>query len=482
MTTTPQSPVLQAIEALKKGERRQAASLLRQELQSSTPTGDRWRSISKLAAQIGEIEIAIDASRRSVSPTTLDRLLDHWAILSTYGRSDEALEEVARLPDSAREHPSVLHFRGTIATERGRFEEAEELFRRALSKNGETPATWFALSMIKTFAPGDQDIAAMEKLADGVVGKTPEAQARFHYALGKARDDCGDLDRAFSAYERGAAIRGSLHSFDAAAAGSATDRMISENPLDAFSRLKPSKASDQRSIFVTGLPRTGTTLVEQILTSHSHVVDGAEVNLFRPALIPTLDYSMTGALAYQQRSASDDPWGDIAADYFSFVDMRFRSPGRIVDKSLGQTILIGLLLHSLPEAHLVWLQRDAQDAALSCFRTYFTGSVPWSWSWSDIASHFRSEERLIGHWLALFPGRILVVPYEELVKEPRQWSAKIQRHVGLAEEEIADFHLKNRTVTTASVRQVREPVSTSRIGQARAYASHMEDFRRIYEG
>lgn len=480
--TEPVPPLLRAVDALKAGDRQSAAALLEEELRSGRPAGDRWRTVSRMAAEIGEINIAIEAARRSLQPTTLNRFLYYWGTLANYGRSAEAIEQIERLAEPIREHPAILHFRGTIAGEQGRFLEAEELFRRALAQNPDALETWFALAMIKTFELGDPDLDRMVLMSGRLDSAPPEARARLLYALGKAWDDCGEFHRAFECFKEGAAIRRKGESYDAPAARAAADRTIRAYTRERMGKLHPSQVHEQRSIFVTGLPRSGTTLVQQILSAHSQVSGGDEVNLFKPALIPTIDFSFDGALAYQGRAASDDPWGDVARDYAHFIGMRFRVPGLVIDKTVGQSSLIGLLLHSLPNARIVWLRRNAEDNALSCFRTYFTAPTPWSWSPEEIANHFRIEDRLFEHWRGIFGDRILVVPYESLVREPAGWIKTIAAHVGLAVEVgMERFHESERTVRTASVKQVRSPVSSDRIGTAGRYSQFIEPFRVAYQ-
>lgn len=486
MNSAPQSLILQAIDALKIGERRRACALLTEELRIGPASGDRWRSVVMLAAQIGEIDVALEASRRAAStaPQTIERLLNYWGDLAKYGRSAEAIAIVEGLPVSVRDHPAILHFRGVIAGENGDFEQAEKLYRRALAKAPMAPQTWFALTMIKKFSAGDPDLAAMERLVGQFDRTDPAIQARFLYGLGKAWDDIGEVERAYGYYAQGAALRRQAERHDAVALERQADGLIRDFTPEAVKRLTPSLASEQRSIFVNGLPRSGTTLVEQILTSHSKVVDGGEVNLLHPALIPTVDYSFSGALAYQGREAGNsDPWGDIARDYRRLIDMRFRFPGLVVDKTLGQSVLMGLLLHSQPQAKILWMRRNPDDVALSCFKTFFTATTPWSWSFADIGRHFRVEDRLFEHWTRQFGDRILVVPYEELAQHPATWIPKILTHVGLDEEpQVHRFHETRRGVRTASVQQVRSPISTNRIGLAERYAQQMKPFRDAYYG
>jgi tetratricopeptide (TPR) repeat protein len=478
-----QSRVLDAIEALRRGDRDGAASLLERELRHGPPTGERWRSVSRLAAQIGETEIAIEAARRysRTAPPSLDRLLQYWSELGQYGRTAEARAELGRLSENVRRQPNVLHLLGTLAGQEGRFGEAEQLYREALAQTPMLPQTWFALAMIKTFTPDDPDLTVMEGLRPAIERAEPSIRARFLYGLAKAWHDCRDFDRAFALYSEGAALRKREQSWDLGTMERFAEALIRDFTPERMSRLTPS-GNPRRALFVNGLPRSGTTLVEQILVSHSDVADGGEVNLLRAALIPTGDYSFDGALNYERAMAGRaDPWGTIADAYFRLLQMRFRTPGQVIDKTLGHSHFMGLLMHALPGARVVWMRRDPEDTALSCFRTYFTSGVPWSWSLEDIGFFFRLEDRLHAHWASLFPDRILTVDYQELVADPASWIPRIADHCGLeVEPQMFESHRTERGVTTASVQQVRSPITTARIGLSAGYAAHLEPFRRAY--
>jgi tetratricopeptide (TPR) repeat protein len=486
MAQSSSSRVLSAIEALQAGERRRAQHLLEAELREGPPSGERWRSVSRLASEIGEIDMAIEASRRHsrTEPISLERMLGHWGVLAALGRTDDALAEAERAPAAVSDHPMLLHFLGTVACQLGDFAKAEELYRRAIAKTPYIPQTWFALAMIKRFTPGDPDLAAMEAILPTLAGSDSELQARFYYGLAKAWHDCGEPDRAFALYAKGAALRQQTEKFDADGLEAYAGGLIRDFTREAMTKLTPPRFSDNRALFVNGLPRSGTTLVEQILASHSQVSDGGEINLIKPALIPAVDRSWAGALAYQARDDSGDPWGAVAEDYLRMIGMRFPgTSGLIVDKTLTQSHMMGLLLHALPEAKVLWLRRDPQDVALSCFRNFFTSAIPWSWSFVDIGRFFHIEDRLYTHWQNEFPDRILTVPYEQLARDPETWIARILGHVGLAmEPQVLRFHETKRSVRTASVQQVRAPISTDRIGLSDAYARHMDDFFAAYRG
>lgn len=475
----PQKPFFtQALEALKGGDRRGAAALLARELREGNTAQSNLPAVAQLAVHIGEIELAIDASERQ-SPKSLEALLGYWAILGNFGRSAMALADIERQPVSIREQPSVLHVRGNLLNQLGRPGEAEEFFRRALAKAPAAMQTWFTLAMIKTFAPGDPDLAAMERL-EQIHGAPADARASLFYGLGKAWEDCGDADRAFEYYARGAALCRMQRPFDIAGYRAAADQVIRDFTPENVEKLTASRFSGQRSLFVTGLPRSGTTLTEQLLVGHSAVADGAELGLFNTALMPLGVPNYVGALTYQERAMAADPWGEVARDYAHLVDVRFGSSKLVVDKSLGQSLLIGLILHSMPDARIAWLRRNPDDVAISCFRTYFPAGLAWTCSLTDMADYMRIEDRLFDHWTAIFPERILTVPYEDLVREPEGWSARLQQHFGLDVQNIDNRSSADRAISSASVTQARQAITTSRIGQAAAFERQLKPFRERY--
>ena len=472
--------VADAVAALKLGERDRAATLLASELDKPSSPGDHWWPIAQLAGQIGEIDLAISAACRSASPASAERLLRYCGTLATYGRSEQAIAEIELAPSAIRKHPGVRQFLGMIASERGEFAKAERLYRAVLSDNPDALHIWLLLATIKTFVPGDPDIQVMEALTERAGNFDPDSRARLLYSVGKAFDDCGDPDRAFAYFAQGAAIRSRLERYDCRWSTEPVERTVNSFTAEAMSKLRPSRAGSQRALLVTGIPRSGTTLLQQLLIGHPDVADGAEVNLMRPALIPTRDFTFDGALAYQAQSDSTDPWGDVARNYNRFIDMRFNAAGMVVDKSLNQTILTGLQLHCLPDSKIVWVRRNPDDVALSCFQTYLS-NIPWSWSLADIAAHLRMEDRLFDHWRTLFPDRILPVPYEGLVADPAKWMAAVQQFLGLSAHAYQPgSETAGANVQTASVRQIRSAVSGGAVGRAAAYRKHMAGFRAAY--
>ena len=404
MHRPPPPRLSQVIDAFQRFDRRRVAAIIAEELREGPPSGVHWADVEAIANRIGEVNFGIEAARRyaATEPRTLDCALRYCNALAARGRLDACVRETDALPAEVQRHPAVLQLRGSLATRLGDFTQAADLVRQTIALAPQAGPHWLALAMVHKFTPGDADLRRMEALVSQMRRTPADSQAPFFYALGKARHDCGDYDGAFAAYSEGAARMRAP--FDAPAMERFVRAVISDFTLENLARLTPSGCDSDRAIFVTGLPRSGTTLVEQILTSHSAVDDGEEVNLFCYALIPAGDFSLRGGLAYQQRTSDADPWGEIGRDYMAMLEQRFGRGGRIIDKTLNHSLFLGFILHALPKAKVIWMRRDPQDTAISCFRSFFgTGTIPWSCSLADIGWHFRLEDALHAHWTRIYP-------------------------------------------------------------------------------
>jgi hypothetical protein len=228
-----------------------------------------------------------------------------------------------------------------------------------------------------------------------------------------------------------------------------------------------------RAMFVTGTARSGTTLVEQILVSHSAVGSGGEINRLHFLAREVGGASYAALDRYQQRHGVEG----AARLWDHWLAERCPDLGRVVDKSLGTSRFVGLAAALLPQAPLVWLTRDPLDRAWSCFRTFFTDGMAWSFDLEDIAFFFWLEAKLLHTWRDLLGERLLVVPYEGLVADPDGWTRRILSHCGLAEEpQVFAPHETARPITTASAMQVRQPIHRRGVGAAEPYRASLAPF------
>lgn len=493
MTTAPQDGarlINEAVEAFKARDRDTTADKLARAIKADPPIGTKWASVSRLAATMGEVSIALAAARRNIAAAPTPESRQAYAnLLSQNGRSEEALREAQALVRERPNDPAALHFLATCQVQFGDNEAAIANLRRILDLPtvalGAENA-WAVLAGIKKFTADDPDIPAMEALA-ARIGHAPERRLNrvvLLYALGKAYDDTGQTDKAFAAFHEAGQLQMPDSTFNADQSDLFVDQVVKGYDRAFIDSLPKSEVDSDRPIFILGLPRSGTTLVEQILVSHSAVHDGAEVNLFRHAAMSVQGYTPDAV-----RAAFAQPGGDTLATrigraYLHLMDERFGTEGRVIDKTLNQTRFLGLIHQCLPNAKFIWLRRHPAGIAWSCFRTRFVKGADWTRSLTDIARHFRGEDRLHEHWTRVLPPEtLLTVPYEQLVDDPDTWMRRILDHAGLAwEDRVKDFHATDRAVTTASFAQVRQPLYASSKAAWKRYETPMKPFFDTYYG
>lgn len=406
----------------------------------------------------------------------------------------QTLAQFARIADAKREAEALArqfpndgaawHLLGTCQAQLGDKEASLHSLRRALELHttGQAKAwTWQAIAEGKRFAHDDADLGDITHLLDAIPATADQAEARaiLLYALGKAWSDLGEHSRAFSAYEEGARLTQRLRPYNADSADKFALSQI-QNWTQKFHKTLPEGLASDRPIFVLGLPRSGTTLVEQILTTHEAVGDGGEINLFSAAAMPIRGLGHDAVEAFVAHRGTEGLQA-VAGSYLHLLEQWFGPVGRTVDKTLNHSRFLGLIATALPEARFVWMQRDPRAVAWSCYRTRMARGAEWSWSLQDIGRHFAMEEKLCAHWTQIFGNRILHVSYESLVQNPEKEIARLLGHLGLPDQQgLTDFHMSTRAVTTASFDQVRRPIYTTANEAWRAQADHLEPFVQTY--
>ncbi len=460
------------VAALNQGKPDAALAIVRDLLASAAPLGAQWGAVARFCAATAEWSPALEAAQRFCAAAPgLESGLFLADLLVRAGRFEQARELIERI---AAAHPAaseVWHFFGTLLSQLDEAEAALACFERVLAMPAATAASWLSWVHAGGCRSRPEAMARLVRAAEAARQDHAPDLATLLYALAKAREDEGDPAAAESLYVEAAALMRITRSYSADDDARFARKVVQRFPR----RVDPFETAPSRSIFVTGLPRSGTTLVEQILASHSAVAGGGELNLLGIVSravggpIPPADIGPTTASAF-------------GVLYHHLLTERYGAAGRAVDKSLNTSRFTGIVATALPQAPILWLERDVLDVAWSCFKTPFSVEMGWSFSLADMGIHFALEDLLRSHWLQLYPDRILPVPYAALVQDPTIWIPRIARHCGMAfEPKMAQSHAVKRAVMTSSVRQVREPIYTRAVGSSTPHRAVLEPFLRSYQ-
>lgn len=378
------------------------------------------------------------------------------------GRVDQAAASTRRAlalqPDAA----DAVTLLGSLEIDAGRFEEAEALLRRALAMSPDLPEALIGLTgvrkMTATDAPWRE--AAERALTRGV----PVAHAiGLHHALGKYCDDVGETDAAFEYHRRGHELaRRSRPPYDRAATSARVTRTLAAFDRRSLEELRPSGVASERYVFVFGMPRSGTTLAEQILATHPQVHGAGEVLYWQFAADD--EY----AAPPQQRAATITALG---RRYLELLAGLPATAVRVLDKLPSNFKNLGLIHAALPGARFIHLERDPLDTCLSIYFQGFTAAHAYASDLGDLAHYYLEYRRLMAHWRATLPADILLeVPYEALVDDPEYWARRMLTHIGLPwDPRCLEYYRTERPVLTASSWQVRQPIGKGSIGRWRRY-------------
>ena len=429
-----------------------------------------WQRVLDIAVKLGDDDLALLAARRLLasdprSPRFRALLADR---LSEAGQLREALSITRRLLDEDPKNPALPLAIAIQLGRLGREDEALGSVRVAIRRVPQSALAWEIFANLKTFVPGDRELNELERLAGTSVDR-PET-AGFAYALAKAYDDIGDCERAFEWFARGnARVRGShLPRFDDLFRGAAEVRAAFSPGL-----LDGSTATDrpERPILVLGCPRSGTTLVERILTTAPGTSSGGELKALRLACLGFSPPSPERIARFvQQCGGVQAAWQRVWTRYADRLQRRFGTVDGVVDKGLVNYLYVGAVARALPNARIIHVRRDPMDVAWSCFRRRFRDGLYWSYHYESIAAFLRVYEDTMDYWKQALPGRILTVDFERLVSNPDEETARLFAHAGL--ERPADwrsFHDRNGVVMTASQRQVRRPLNSGGVQAWRRY-------------
>jgi tetratricopeptide (TPR) repeat protein len=372
-------------------------------------------------------------------------------------------------PDYAEAHNNL----GIALRMLGRIEEGRRAIETAIRLAPDRVEFYASLAASsKRFTEADPHLAAMEELARNLASLSNEDRLQLHFALGKALADAGKHRQAFDHLLAGNALKRRQTAYDEAAALAAFDRIRTVFSAEIMRDKAGFGHPSAVPVFIIGMPRSGTTLVEQILASHSRVFGAGEIGDFTDAVA---QLGATDQAAASFRDGIPDVSGlqlhQLGANYVERLRARAPAALRITDKLPANFSLAGLIHLALPNARIIHTRRDPVDTCLSCFSILFGGHQPQTYDLRELGRYYRAYAALMEHWRRVLPpGVMLEVQYEELVADLEHQARRLVAHCGLDwEDACLEFHKTQRPVWTASVNQVRQPIYRTAVGRWRPY-------------
>ena len=417
------------------------------------------------AARLAERAANLDASAWNAIGTLRSFALDQAGALAAYERA------VAMAP----EDPQLLHNRAVVRRFLGDLEGVEADYDRVIERRPGDFEAYFNRSELRVQTRSRNHIAQLEKaLSTACAEWRGEVQIRF--ALAKEYEDLGDYARSFEALIAGSKLRRAHLEYDVASDVATAQWIIDAFPVNP-SCSAPSVAASDDPVFVVGLPRSGTTLVERILASHSALSSAGELGAFAGALAEAALWRSGNAQLSRRDLVALSAALDFAAlgrDYLDRARATSGIAGRFIDKMPLNYLYCGLIRRALPHARIVHVTRHPMAVCHAMFKTLFNSGYPFSYDLGEIAQYYLAYRRLMQHWRAAFPDALYELRYERLVADQRGETRKLLEYCGVAwEDGCVAFHANPTPTTTASASQVRRPIYASSVSQWRHYETEL---------
>jgi len=394
--------------------------------------------------------------------------------LQCWEKAIESLETALALkPDIADAHNNMA----IVLQDLGRLQQAQECYQQAIGLNPNIATVYLNLAELKKFTARDADLAAMEALAAKVDGLTQTDRMQLDFALGKAYGDLQDYKRSFTHLLTGNAVKRATISYDEMATFALFDRIEAIFTPERIAQTAGHGDYSRLPIFIVGMPRSGTTLIEQIIASHPMVYGAGEVPLFQDAVLSVCGSDGQSTL-YPELVATLNPETSrqIASRYIAGLRRLAPTAERVTDKMVSNYYFLGLIHLVLPEAKIIHCVRDPLDTCVSCFSKLFSAEVNPTYDLGELGRYYKRYERLIAHWRRILTDqRILEVRYEDVIGDFEVQARRIIAHCDLPwDPRCLDFYQTNRPVRTASAAQVRQPIYATAVGRWRVYEEYLQ--------
>jgi tetratricopeptide (TPR) repeat protein len=438
---------------------------------------EAWFRAGDLVYTLGQRNEAIGCFRRAAASggrTGFGRLGRARALLIE-DRNQEA-EQVLRETLVAEPRNAMAYdLLGNLLSDFGRFDEARACFERAIAIAPLLAGSYYDLVRCGPVTSDNDGLLQRMEAALATPGLEASQSQRLHLAIGKAAEDLGNYGLAMQHFDAADAVRRSSASFDSAAFSTEIDRLIARCTPELIARAPELGNCNATPVLIIGMPRSGTTLVEQIVSNHPEVGAGGELNF----------WNERGAAWHRSGPAANDkPFlAKAAADYLAVLRAVAPTAARVTDKMPFNFLWAGLIHLAFPRAIIVHCRRAAVDTALSIHQTHFHPSLAFPTGGAELVAYFRSYHRIIDHWRSVLPAdRFIEVDYEDLTRAPEPIIRRMIAAFGLAWHDACLRPESNpRAVKTPSKWQTRQPIYRTSVARWRCYEPWLGILRSLVD-
>tara|TARA_S200000501_G_scaffold344926_1_gene357094 strand:- start:13662 stop:15656 length:1995 start_codon:yes stop_codon:yes gene_type:complete len=506
-------PLLAATDLMDQGKLFKAEKLCKQYLQKAPTDAEAMRLLADIAFRMGAAEEAefLLSSAVEFHPDNNRLAIDYITFLRQRQKFSESVDAAEQLLKTDKNNPQFQSVYAIAKMQLGDYAEAVNGFDRVLAQlphdaithtsKGHALKTWgknaaaiesyqsaiesnpsyceayYSLANLKTYRFEDVELERMLALDNKQV-LTPANATHLYFALGKAYEDRQQWDLAFAYYERGNRVKKQQSQYDA---DKMREELLSQRAFfssDAIERLRPSGYLDDAPIFIVGLPRAGSTLLEQVISSHSQVDGTLELpNMLAIAQKLRRKGQSNNGQSYPELIAdlSDAERNALGEQYIEETRIHRQNAPFFIDKMPNNFRHIGLIKTILPNAKIIDARRHPVACCFSGFKQLFAEGQEFSYSLDDIAQYYNDYLKLMAHWDSIMPGAILRVQYEDMTADTETQVRRILDYCGLPfESSCLEFYKTDRAVRTASSEQVRQPIYQSGVDQWRNFEAHLQ--------
>jgi tetratricopeptide (TPR) repeat protein len=448
---------------------------------------EAWFRAGALVYELGHRDEAIGCFRRAAATggkTSFGRL-GKARVLLIENRNQEGEQVLRETLVADPKNAMAYDLLGNLLSEFGRFDEARACFERAITIAPMLAGCYYDLVRCRPITRKDDGLLQRMEAALAAPGLEAAQRLRLHLAIGKAADDLGDYALAMQHFDAADDVRRGAARFDSAAFSRETDRLVARCTPELMARASQLGSSDPTPVLILGMPRSGTTLVEQIVSMHPDVGAGDELNFWneRGAAWHRTATAGNETPVVPAESMSTKFLAEAAADYLGVLRAIAPKAARVTDKMPFNFLWAGLVHLTFPRAIIIHCRRTAVDTALSIHQTHFHPSLAFPTGGAELVAYFRSYQRLIDHWRRVLPAdRFIEVDYEELTSEPEPVIRRIIAGCGLAWDDACLRPEANpRAVRTPSKWQTRQPIYRSSVARWRRYEPWLGPLRELVD-